>query len=124
MVVVSIKYVWDKCLGHLVGWFIFAWRSASSVYIQDGNNFSSIWIQYIYRNGGAMTQPVQWLLTVIGKVPSTFRLLVDYGLTSSEKYFNYIQEGNKFSNIWILYKNESAMGQPEQRLLSVTGKVP
>jgi hypothetical protein len=71
-----------------------------------------------------MTQPVQWLLTVIGKVPSTFRLLVDYGLTSSEQYFNYVQEGNKFSNILILYKNEDAMGQPEQRLLSVTGKVP
>jgi hypothetical protein len=58
-----------------------------------------------------MTQPVQWLLTVTGKVPSTFSLLADYGLTSSEQYlfisYVFYRNDHHSRNTYFLVEDDS-----------------
>ena len=54
--------------------------------------------------------------------------MIDYGLTSSEQYFSYIQDENKFDNISKLYRSyiiemREGWGQPSSRLLTATEKV-
>ena len=46
--------------------------------------------------------------------------MIDYCLTFGEQYVSYIQDENKFNNIYKLYRNKEGMGQ---RLLTATEKV-